>query len=288
MLDTVAQNAQSLPLSHLCQKITFIGGGNMAEALITGLLAKGFLSDLLAVIEPDRQKREHFSKQGITAVDANELTAVTAKISDSDVVILAIKPQVFVEVLTPIRQAFAQQLVISILAGVPLQRLQVLLGDNVRLVRAMPNTPAMIQQGATGVFANVSETDKLLVTALLSAPGLVLWVGDEALLHAVTAVSGSAPAYFFYVFEQIISTGEKLGLSYEQAKQLAIQTALGSSMMARQSDDEPSLLRQKVTSPNGTTHSAICVFDEQKLGNIIEQAMQACVARSIELGKGLA
>ncbi|ELA09715.1 pyrroline-5-carboxylate reductase [Moraxella macacae 0408225] len=287
MLDDVAKLSHPLQPSQFYQKITFIGGGNMAQALITGLLAKGFHADLLTVIEPCAKKREYFANQGVASIDINDLSAVNTQISQSDVVILAIKPQVVVDALTPIRQAFSQQLVISILAGVSLQRLQELLGDNIRLARAMPNTPAMIQQGATGVFANVVEADKVIITAILSASGQVLWVKNEDLLHAVTAVSGSAPAYFFYVFEHMIRTGEKLGLSYEQAKQLTIQTALGSAVMALQGDDEPNVLRQKVTSPNGTTHAAICVFDKQQLGETLDKAMQACVVRSVELGKGL-
>lgn len=272
-------------LQDFSQKITFIGGGNMAEAIITGLLANGLIPSQIFVIDPDQTKLQNFAKKGLNITNANLLDSVKNTIEKSDIVILAVKPQVIADVLAPLTGVWQNQLVISILAGVTLARLGEMLGDNVRLVRAMPNTPAMIQQGATGVFANVCDDDKALTTNILSACGVVMWVDKEELLHAVTAVSGSAPAYFFYIFEQMIKTGETLGLTAEQAKQLAIQTAVGSATMALHSQDTPAILRQKVTSPNGTTHSAICVFEEQQLGKTLEQAMQACVNRSVELSK---
>lgn len=271
-------------LQDFSQKITFIGGGNMAEAIITGLLANGLNPSQMLVIDPNQEKLQNFSKKGVHIADAN-IAENKALIEQSDIVILAVKPQVIADVLAPLSDVWQNQLVISILAGVTLARLGEMLGENVRLVRAMPNTPAMIQQGATGVFANVCDDDKTLTTQILSACGVVMWVEKEELLHAVTAVSGSAPAYFFYIFEQMIKTGEMLGLTTEQAKQLAIQTAVGSATMALHSQDTPAILRQKVTSPNGTTHSAICVFEEQQLGKTLEQAMQACVNRSVELSK---
>lgn len=271
-------------LQDFSQTITFLGGGNMAEAIITGLLANGLTPNQISVIDPNQEKLQNFAKKGLHIADAN-IAENKALIEQSDIVILAVKPQVIADVLAPLTGVWQNQLVISILAGVTLARLGEMLGENVRLVRAMPNTPAMIQQGATGVFANVSEQDKNLTTQILSACGVVMWVEKEELLHAVTAVSGSAPAYFFYIFEQMIKTGEMLGLTTKQAKQLAIQTAVGSATMALHSPDTPEILRQKVTSPNGTTHSAICVFEEQQLGKTLEQAMQACVNRSVELSK---
>lgn len=272
-------------LSNFSKTITFIGGGNMAEALITGLLAKGLTASLISVIDPDTQKLQNFADKGVNALNADNLEQNKQHLAKSDIVILAIKPQVVADVLTPFADVWDSQLVISILAGVPLARLESLLGNNVRLVRAMPNTPAMIQQGATGVFSKLPPDDKALATQVLSASGLVLWVENEELLHAVTAVSGSAPAYFFYMFESMIKAGQNFGLTEEQAKNLAIQAALGSAKMALESQDSTAVLRQKVTSPNGTTHSAICVFDDNQFGEIVEKAMQACVNRSIELSK---
>ena len=233
-------------LSNFSKTITFIGGGNMAEALITGLLAKGLTASLISVIDPDTQKLQNFAGKGVNALNADNLEQNKQHLAKSDIVILAIKPQVVADVLTPFADVWDSQLVISILAGVP-------------LVRAMPNTPAMIQQGATGVFSKLPPDDKALATQVLSASGLVLWVENEELLHAVTAVSGSAPAYFFYMFESMIKAGQNFGLTEEQAKNLAIQTALGSAKMALESQDSPAVLRQK--------------------------AMQACVNRSIELSK---
>lgn len=272
-------------LQDFSQKITFLGGGNMAEAIITGLLANGLTPSQISVIDPNQEKLQNFAKKGLNIANASLIDSVKDVIVQADVVILAVKPQVIADVLAPLVSVWQNQLVISILAGVTLARLGEMLGENVRLVRAMPNTPAMIQQGATGVFANVCDADKVLTSNILSACGVVMWVETEELLHAVTAVSGSAPAYFFYIFEQMIKTGEMFGLTAEQAKQLAIQTAVGSANMALQSQDTPAILRQKVTSPNGTTHSAIGIFEEQQLGKTLQQAMQACVNRSIELSK---
>lgn len=269
------------------QKITFIGGGNMAQALITGLLAKGQSAETLYVVDTDEQKLTEFAKQGIYTYLASENGSTANAIAQSDVVILAVKPQVLKSVLMPIQSSWQNQLVISIVAGIGTDSLQTWLGENVKLVRAMPNTPAMIQQGATGLFATaqVNEHQKQLAEQILSATGLALWVDDEQLLHAVTAISGSAPAYFFYLLENMISAGEKLGLSHQQATALAMQTAIGSVNMAMQSSDSPAVLRQKVTSPNGTTQSALQVMDDKGMNQIIHEAMQACVQRSQEISQ---
>lgn len=269
------------------QKIAFIGGGNMAQALITGLLAKGQSAETLYVVDTDEQKLTEFAKQGIYTYLASENGSTANAIAQSDVVILAVKPQVLKSVLMPIQSSWQNQLVISIVAGIGTDSLQMWLGENVKLVRAMPNTPAMIQQGATGLFATaqVNEHQKQLAEQILSATGLALWVDDEQLLHAVTAISGSAPAYFFYLLENMISAGEKLGLSHQQATALAMQTAIGSANMAMQSSDSPAVLRQKVTSPNGTTQSALQVMDDKGMNQIIHEAMQACVQRSQEISQ---
>lgn len=274
-------------MSMLQTKIAFIGGGNMAQALITGLIAKGQPTNQLHVVDTDEQKLAEFAKQGIYTYLASENGSTANAIAQSDVVILAVKPQVLKSVLMPIQQFWQNQLVISIVAGIGTDSLQTWLGANVKLVRAMPNTPAMIQQGATGLFATaqVNEHQKQLAEQILSATGLALWVDDEQLLHAVTAISGSAPAYFFYLLENMISTGEKLGLSHQQATALAMQTAIGSANMAMQSNDSPAVLRQKVTSPNGTTQSALQVMDEKGMNQIIHDAMQACVQRSQEISQ---
>ena len=265
--------------------ITFIGGGNMAQALISGLLAKGYSAKQLHVAEPNTEKRQAFADNGVQTYDSSDPQNTAQAINKGDVVILAVKPQVIAEALTPLKSQWHNQLVISILAGTSTQTLEKLLGKNTRLVRAMPNTPAMIQMGATGLYATpqVSEAQKQQAEAIMQAVGLALWVENEDLLHAVTAVSGSAPAYFFYLLEYMIATAESMGLDNTQATALAMQTAVGSTQIALTSHETPAELRKKVTSPNGTTQAAIEVMDAQHMGDTIAQAMQACVQRSMAL-----
>lgn len=269
--------------------IAFIGGGNMASALIAGLLAKGQPSSLLHVVETDAEKLADFQAKGLNTYNANNIDDTKHAIEKADVVVLAVKPQVIKDVLLPVKDSWGEQVVISIAAGIGTDSLAEWLGPQVKLVRAMPNTPAMIQMGATGLYATagVSEAEQQLAQQVMSAAGLVLWVDDEDLLHAVTAISGSAPAYFFYMLEHMIATGEQLGLTQTQATALAMQTALGSAQMALTSHDTPAVLRRKVTSPNGTTQAAIEVMDNQQMGTTIANAMQACVARSRELSQAL-
>lgn len=265
--------------------IAFIGGGNMATALIAGLTAKGQKLNRLHVVETNADKRQQFGEQGINVYDANDTLQIANAIKQAEVVVLAVKPQVLKDVLLPLKSAWDKQLVISIAAGIETTSLKNWLGERVKLVRAMPNTPAMIQMGATGLFATdgISDTDKKLAEQVMSAAGLVLWVEKEDLLHAVTAVSGSAPAYFFYLIENMIKAGESFGLTNQQATALAMQTALGSAQMALTSHDSPTELRQKVTSPNGTTQAAIEVMDANAMNQTIVDAMQACVKRSQEI-----
>ena len=267
--------------------IAFIGGGNMASALIAGLLAKGQPSSLLHVVETDAEKLADFEAQGLNTYNASNIDDTKHAIEKADVVVLAVKPQVIKDVLLPVKDSWGEQVVISIAAGIATDSLAEWLGPQVKLVRAMPNTPAMIQMGATGLYAKagVSEAEQQLAQQVMSAAGLVLWVDDEELLHAVTAISGSAPAYFFYMLENMIATGEKLGLTQTQATALAMQTALGSAQMALTSHDTPAELRRKVTSPNGTTQAAIEVMDDQKMHQIIADAMLACEQRSRELSQ---
>lgn len=273
--------------------IAFIGGGNMAQALISGLLAKGYLPQNIHVAEPSSDKRQEFAKMGIATYDATDPANTAQAIEKAEVVLLAIKPQVVKDVLAPLQSSWEKgntpKLVISILAGVGTQTLQDLLGKTTVLVRAMPNTPAMIQMGATGLYATpkVSNAQKQQAEAILQAVGLVLWVEDEDQLHVVTAVSGSAPAYFFYLLENMITAGMELGLSNTQATALAMQTALGSAQMALTSADTPAELRKKVTSPNGTTQAAIEVFDKDNMDMTIQNALKACVARSQAMSQQL-
>lgn len=267
--------------------VAFIGGGNMASALIAGLLAKGQAATLLHVVDADTQKLAQFAAQEIHTYEPQQ--AATA-IANADVVVLAVKPQVMQAVLEPLKTSWGEQLVISIAAGLGTDTLRAWLGDKVKLVRAMPNTPAMIQMGATGLFAaaGVTPEQQQLAEQVMKAAGLVLWVDDEDLLHAVTAVSGSAPAYFFYLLENMIQSGVSQGLSQQQATALAMQTALGAAQMALTSHETPAQLRRKVTSPNGTTQAAIEVMDAKAMNTTILEAMQACAERSRELSQVLA
>lgn len=264
------------------KKISFIGGGNMAQALISGLLAKGILPEYITVSDPNPDNREQLQAKGINTIDSakNPLDALMA-----DVVVLAVKPQIMADVLADFSQVLDKQLIISVAAGLSTDSLIKMLNGYQNIVRAMPNTPAMVQAGATGLYAtdSIDEQEKQLATELMGASGLVIWVDDEEQLHAVTAVSGSAPAYFFYFIESVIQGGIDLGLSQEQASALAMQTALGAAKMSISSDDTPEQLRRKVMSPGGTTEAAVHSLQADKVNELIGKAMQACVKRSREM-----
>lgn len=264
------------------KKISFIGGGNMAQALISGLLAKGILPEYITVSDPNPDNREQLQAKGINTIDSakNPLDALMA-----DVVVLAVKPQIMSTVVADFSQVLDKQLIISVAAGLSTDSLTKMLNGYQNIVRAMPNTPAMVQAGATGLYAtdSIDEQEKQLATELMGASGLVIWVDDEEQLHAVTAVSGSAPAYFFYFIESVIQGGIDLGLSQEQASALAMQTALGAAKMSISSDDTPEQLRRKVMSPGGTTEAAVHSLQADKVNELIGKAMQACVKRSREM-----
>lgn len=264
------------------KKISFIGGGNMAQALISGLLAKGILPEYITVSDPNPDNREQLQAKGINTIDSakNPLDALMA-----DVVVLAVKPQIMSTVLADFSQVLDKQLIISVAAGLSTDSLIKMLNGYQNIVRAMPNTPAMVQAGATGLYAtdSIDKQEKQLATELMGASGLVIWVDDEEQLHAVTAVSGSAPAYFFYFIESVIQGGIDLGLSQEQASALAMQTALGAAKMSISSDDTPEQLRRKVMSPGGTTEAAVHSLQADKVNELIGKAMQACVKRSREM-----
>lgn len=264
------------------KKISFIGGGNMAQALISGLLAKGILPEYITVSDPNPDNREQLQAKGINTIDSakNPLDALMA-----DVVVLAVKPQIMSTVVADFSQVLDKQLIISVAAGLSTDSLTKMLNGYQNIVRAMPNTPAMVQAGATGLYAtdSIDEQEKQLATELMGASGLVIWVDDEEQLHAVTAVSGSAPAYFFYFIESVIQGGIDLGLSQEQASALAMQTALGAAKMSIHSDDTPEQLRRKVMSPGGTTEAAVHSLQADKINELIGKAMQACVKRSREM-----
>ncbi len=267
------------------KKISFIGGGNMAQALISGLMSCGTAPSLITVADPSSDIREQLAAKGLNTVDPT--ADATAAVNDADVIVLAVKPQVMKAVIGAFADALDTQLVISVAAGLSTQMLSDMLNGYGNIVRAMPNTPAMIQMGATGLYGtdDISTEQKQLATAVMEASGLVMWVEDEAHMHAVTAVSGSAPAYMFYFIESMVDKGIALGLDTEQASALALQTMIGAAKMALNSDDTPAELRRKVTSPNGTTQAAIESMQANDIGRQIGEAMQACYDRSEALSK---
>lgn len=262
------------------KKISFIGGGNMAQALISGLVACGVKPELITVSAPSIETRDKFTAQQMHTVDAS--TNPKAAVVEADIVVLAVKPQMMQQVVSEFADSLDKQLVISVAAGLSIETLSDMLGGYRTIVRAVPNTPAMIQMGATGLYGNddTSEIQKQLVTALMEASGLVMWVDSEEQMHAVTAVAGSAPAYVFYFIESMVDSAIALGLDKEQASALAMQTMLGAAKMAMGSDDTPAELRRKVTSPNGTTQAAIESMQDNNVGRQIAAAMQACYERS--------
>jgi pyrroline-5-carboxylate reductase len=265
------------------QIVAFIGGGNMAQALIGGLLAEGLPATMIRVAEPVADLRELLAVRGIDVY-----TTATEAVIGADVVVLAVKPQIIQTVLQEISAHISDKLVVSIAAGVSVATLSNGLAGHARIVRAMPNTPALVQTGATGLYApaTLSQKDRDVATDILSAAGLVLWVEDEALMHAVTAVSGSGPAYFFYLMEAMIAAGMAQGLDERTAKALTLQTALGAAQMAIISGDNPTKLRKNVTSPNGTTAAAIEHMDAQHVSQHIIDALSAAGQRSIVLSQG--
>jgi len=267
------------------KKISFIGGGNMAQALISGLVGCGIKPNLITVADPSSDAREQLAAKGLNTVDpmADPKSAVIG----ADIVVLAVKPQMMKMVVGAFADVLDNQLVISVAAGLSTDLLSNMLGGYSNIVRAMPNTPSMIQMGATGLYGtdNISAEQKQLATAVMEASGLVMWVDDEEHMHAVTAVSGSAPAYMFYFIESMVDGAVALGLDKEQASALAMQTMLGAAKMAMNSDDAPAELRRKVTSPNGTTQAAVESMQANEIGRQISEAMQACYDRSQALSE---
>lgn len=268
-------------------QVAFIGGGNMATSIIGGLLKQGDIkANAIHVSDPVETQRAQLASQfGIKTFD-NNLDAI----KNADVVILAVKPQMMKEVLAPLQTLFAQRqpLLISIAAGINIDCLSHWSGCKA-IVRCMPNTPALVGLGATGLFANAEVTidQRNQADSLLRSVGITLWVKDEAEIDAVTAVSGSGPAYYFLLMEAMINAGVKLGLSEETSRQLTLQTALGAGHMAMTADVPPAELRRRVTSPNGTTERAINAFEQANFHAIVQSALQAANDRAGELSEQL-
>jgi pyrroline-5-carboxylate reductase len=268
-------------------KITFIGGGNMANSLIGGLIADGFNAGHIHVADADPVRLQSLSDKYAVHTHSDNLKAIT----HSSVVILAIKPQQLQEVIKQLSPHWqANTLLISIAAGIRLADISRWLDiEKAAIVRTMPNTPALVKAGATVMYANdaVSQQQHELAESILRSVGLTIWITDEAQLDAVTALSGSGPAYFFLVMEAMEAAAIELGLDAETAKLLCIQTAFGAAKMALESDESTTVLRKKVTSPGGTTERAIHELEDGGLHSLFENALIAAALRSRELATQL-
>jgi pyrroline-5-carboxylate reductase len=261
--------------------IAFIGGGNMASALIGGLLKVGTLAQHVHVVEPDALARERLQ----ASFGVQTWKSAGPFLQTCDLVVWAVKPQIFKEAALACATFCAHPLHLSVAAGITTPSICNWLNSH-RVVRAMPNTPALVGLGQTGLFATpeVKSTDKKLVEHILSPTGQFLWVKEESMLDAVTALSGSGPAYVFYFIEALCQAGEAMGLEPQAAKQLAIGTFVGASALASQSDESPSTLRERVTSKGGTTFAALEYFRGHQVAQHIQEALFAAQQRAKELG----
>lgn len=275
-------------------KILFIGGGNMCQAIIGGLIAKGTPTSDLHAIEPLAETRAALARVGVAS--SGELHERDLAV---DVLVLAVKPQMMMAAVAPFAGKLKAQLVVSIAAGIRTSDLANWLsreagthgpsgGKSIfgNIVRAMPNTPALIRAGITGLFAMpcVSKDSRAAVEMLMGAVGKTAWFDKEAMLDAVTAVSGSGPAYVFYFIEALEQAAQELGFDESTAREFALQTFLGSAQLAAHSDEAPAVLRQRVTSKRGTTERAIEAFDAQKMKQHFIAGVAAACERSRELG----
>ncbi|MFN5047603.1 pyrroline-5-carboxylate reductase [Roseateles sp.] len=267
-------------------RIAFIGGGNMASAIIGGLLRAGRPLDSLLVLEPWEAQRQRLAQDfGLQAcADAAALGA--AGLAQVELVVWAVKPQLFKEAAAPLAGCLAHALQLSVMAGIPSAALAQASGSE-RVVRAMPNTPALIGQGMTGLYARaaVSAGDRQLVEQVLAPTGALLWLAQESQIDAVTALSGSGPAYFFFMVEAMMQAAQELGLSAEQGRQLAFATCAGAAALGLQSGESPTQLREKVTSKGGTTHAAISSLQAEGVDAAIRRAVLAAERRARELGE---
>jgi pyrroline-5-carboxylate reductase len=273
--------------SNALERIAFIGGGNIARSLIGGLINTGISKEQIVVSEPNSDLRAQLASDfGIAVHESNEAAAENA-----DVVVLAVKPQVMKTVCANLREAVqsAKPLIVSIAAGIRIDQLDAWLGGNVAVVRCMPNTPALIGAGASGLCANARVTREQRERAknILDATGISRWIDDEKLMDTVTALSGSGPAYFFLLVEALEEAAVMQGLPRDVARELATQTCFGAGKMLRESDVTASELRRRVTSPGGTTQAALDSFNADAFNAIVVRAISAATKRGGELSAQL-
>lgn len=263
------------------QTLAFIGGGNMASAIIGGLIQQGTPVQHIVAVEPFEATRQQLEAK----FQILTLPQASPALEEAGLVIWAVKPQVFKEA-AHAAQAFCQQaLHLSVAAGIRSDSIATWLGTQ-RVVRAMPNTPALVGLGQTGLFArpSVSAADQAWIERVVATTGQYLWVQEEPLLDAVTAISGSGPAYVFFFIEAMVEAGVKMGLTEAQAHQLAVGTFVGASELARSASESPAVLRERVTSKGGTTYAAITAMQDAKLSSLFQAALEAARARAHELG----
>ena len=261
--------------------LAFIGGGNMASAIIGGLIRQGIQTDKLLVIEPFEETRQRLQTEfGVQAQAHADST-----LQQAGLVVWAVKPQIFKEAAGPVQAHTTKALHLSVAAGIRSDSIAEWLGSE-RVVRCMPNTPALVGCGMTGLFARaaVQEADKALVNQVLQATGQLMWVDKEPLLDAVTALSGSGPAYVYYFIEAMTEAGVQMGLSADQAKNLAVTTFKGAAELAGSSTESPEVLRQRVTSKGGTTYAALTSMEESHIKPHFMAALEKARARAVELG----
>ncbi len=266
-------------------KITFIGAGNMATALIGGLVHDKFPPKSICASDVNDQKLTHLEEAyGINTSGDNK-----SAISEADVIVLSVKPQMMCEICQDIATVVQQKqpLIISVAAGLNTDHLSGWLGEKAAIVRAMPNTPALIKAGATGLFANeyVSQAQKEVAEKIMRAVGVVLWIDNEEHMDLVTALSGSGPAYYFKIMESLEKAACEMGLPPKTAHLLTLQTALGAARLAIESDDTLSTLREKVTSPGGTTEKGLETMQQAGVEQMLKSTLQAATTRAAELAK---
>lgn len=274
-----------MSIEHVPQQIGFIGAGNMASAIIGGLLDAGLAPDRICAADPSEAAREALATRGITAI----APAPSERFREVELVVLAVKPQLMagaVEDLKP--HVAADCALMSVAAGISIASLQSMIGHAQQpTVRCMPNTPALVRAGASALYASpeVDDAQRLGIQSVMSVVGTVQWLTDEAQIDMVTAVSGSGPAYFFAFMEAMIAAGERMGLPHDITSQLTLQTALGAAKLAAESSDPIDELRRKVTSPGGTTARALASFERSGLSDVVDRGMEACLQRAREMAE---
>ena len=261
--------------------LAFIGGGNMATAILGGLVRSGTPGANLIVLDPNADQRARLERD----FGVRTIAAADATLAEADAVVWAVKPQSFSEAAAPCAAHVSSALHLSVMAGIRSDAIARATGSD-RVVRSMPNTPALIGQGISGLYARpaVTAAERAQVEALLAPTGDVVWVEREVDLDAVTALSGSGPAYVFYFIEAMVAAAERMGLTAEQGKQLALATISGATELARRSDESPATLRERVTSKGGTTYAALTAMNTAGMQESFIAALQAAQTRARELG----